>query len=759
MKIKRYTAGRTNVGSLAYAKGQIVSPGHMAGLAAEPFNQIADALGKTTDTVLVLKDAENKAIDAEDANKYDLNVAGTKDRMDRIAKQAKAENWSPERLVEANQKEIRDFLSSVGNLSERNRDRYAQQMGMIAESLAENTRLDANILRAQNARSTADTTLKLLENMGQFDEALSHIAKNRDMGVYSADEATAKALDTSQLKQAQEFDVAATQILDDYMDAYRTGNGDAFYARLINDESLPDDIKDAAVKKVENQQENFKAVEKQQAAQMKTYALADMTALEVAIKADQPLPFSIDSWASKYMGITDELDAQIMTWRKQLYVSAIKGVERDEGYQQFLMLRSSPEQGGYLKNSATNRKYLSREIAESTPQNATPEKQAEIHEMKVREAQFMDEGWETMFATATRSDERLAAIAPLWGRLMLDATISNNIDTEIDERTQEILTNTAQAIRDGIEPIEAAAQARDLDKLWDTDEQEMRARTEAYGSRNLNGKSVGVSEAQAAFKEVIDNSFDNSPWLNFNPQAFPQTYYSTIDPGQAGFSTENEQAEAFAHYERFYYDAKMRGATPEQAAQNANRQFTARFKMNNINGEWAIQKNGVDGDYNQVRLNFIDENSDEVVLYGDGGLQERPLKELDDITFQRPFTVAGDIIYEVWSGDGPLMRDVEVKLPDNRTTVRREIVIKRIGGKQLAEADIAKIREEADKRIDKYAREYLRGNASIKAGNIYGRADDYANVREFPGKVEAERRRQRRAEEDARRKYGVTNGD
>jgi hypothetical protein len=742
MKIRRYTAGRTNVERLADQQSKIVPPGQIAAAEAAPFMAFADMLESAGDTVLAIKEAENKAIDADDANRFDLAAAKTENRLKINAAQAKAENWSPEKLLSANQETIRKFASLAGDISDRNRDKYAELIGINAENWAEMTRLESNVLRAQNTYNSANTTLEMLQGMGRWDDALTHIAKNRDAGVYGADEATKLALDVSQKQQTAGIENAASEILDNYMDAYRSGSGDAFLEALINDEKLPSEVKELAVKMVKNQQENFEAVDRKKAAVMKTRALAEMTQLEVAIKAGQPLPFSIDSWAMKYLGATDELDAQIMQWRKQMYLSTIKSVEVDEGYQQFKSLRTNPVVGGYIKNNVTNRKYLSREIAEATPDDATPEQAKDIHVMKVREAQFLDEGWETMFATAVR---------------MLNPTLNNTIATELDEDTQRILTNVAKKIQGDIDPFQAAQEELEQDKLWRSDDQGMRARSEAYGSRNLNGKSVGVTEAQGAFKELLDNSFDAHPWINFNPQVFPQTYWSAIDPGQAGFTTENEQQEAFAYYEKFYFDEKMRGATPEQAAANANRQFTARFKLNNINGDWGIQKDGVDGDYNQVRLDWIDENADEVVLYGDGGLQERPISELDDITFQRPFEVAGEKIYEVWNEDGPLMRDVERTLPDGRKTVRREIVIKRIGGAQLAEADIAKIREETDKRIKKYMEDYETATTMLEAGNPYAKEKSINVVNEAEFKIAAERRRQRRAEEDARRRRGLVN--
>jgi hypothetical protein len=448
------------------------------------------------------------------------------------------------------------------------------------------------------------------------------------------------------------------------------------------------------------------------------------------------------------MGISPEMDNTVLQYRRQLILSEISTEKVNAGYQEYLVAREKNPKG--IDNSSTNQKYLSREIEESTPEGATPEEQNYVRAIKIQEAGYVDSEWEQLFSTAPRNDKSLSKTAQIWGPLMLTGGMSNAIDTTTDEETQTVLTNTWVKIdKSGIEPIIAAQEAIAMGNLWKSDKESMKAKSDYYGGRNLAGKSRGMKAATKAFKSFVDDEFDKNPWIKS---------FVFGDPGQAEFSTEGLNREAIAYYENYFYDSYMRtDGDMEVAARDANLKFAQNFKMNNINGDWQIEKGGLEGDSEFYRTDYLNENKNEEVLYGEGHLRKGPMTEIGKVTFQRPFKAAGNLVYEVWGEQGPLMQDIESTTADGRKVVSREIVISRISGEVASEQEMKEIRDQSDKRIAKLEKELEQSERAIEEGTvaIYASESDEQIVRERPKQIEAEKQRTEKLEKESKRKYGI----
>jgi hypothetical protein len=186
-------------------QSKIVPPGQIAAAEAAPFMAFSDALESAGDTVLAIKQARDKATDADDASKVQLWKQKADNQFQINAKQAEAEKWDAERLREADAQVIREFLSKAGDVSERNRDKFAEVMGLQAENWAELSALEANILSSKRSVERLTEARKLAMAAGNWTEAESITEMGVEIGAWTAEQAEIDRIEISDRRIAKEL--------------------------------------------------------------------------------------------------------------------------------------------------------------------------------------------------------------------------------------------------------------------------------------------------------------------------------------------------------------------------------------------------------------------------------------------------------------------------------------------------------------------------------------------------------------------------
>lgn len=167
--------------------------------------------------------------------------------------------------------------------------------------------------------------------------------------------------------------------------------------------------------------------------------------------------------------------------------------------------------------------------------------------------------------------------------------------------------------------------------------------------------------------------------------------------------------------------------------------FQQTHNLNNINGTWTVEFGGISGDKEYIRKDFIEQNKDLSVVYsGDKGLTGGVLGDLDDVTYQNPFERDGNVWYEVWAGDSPVMQDVEVTDPvTGQKGIQRSQVYDRIDASAQVAEEQKKAAEEKQKEIERLEDEYRKATLHLQSDNPYNRGRSAKNVRNIPKQIEA----------------------
>ena len=731
MKVKRYPAGRTNVGELQSQRAALRSPQEVAMEAEAPYKAISGATANIADDIAA-EDERRKRLQAqEDAITEKMAYEELKVAVNELENDPRYDNQLQEdgqptasvmlNTYEERAKGVRELLSDIQDPKTR---ANAQR---LFDMTTQTTRLGVQKLvndRREQWNTQGLFDLRDIQYAAQDWTAYNQTNRElREQGHITQDQYST-AENAGENAQREN---AAQEIADRWYEEYKRGNGDAAYEQVVKSD-LPPELKSLAESKIETQQANLKKVDKKKAAVAKVEVLKNQTLMKLAIKMGAPLPMSVGEFVSSGMGYTPEMDAQMITWGQELLLSQVQAIGKDTKYQAFAANRTNKIP---MVNTKSNTEMLDQEIAEGFTPDMTDQEKIEHAEVTMRDAGMVSFNYDQMFMTAPYNSVRLGEVAQTWGRLMLGTDINNALQTNVGEKEQTVLTDTWNNIQAGISPTEAGEMAREMSSLWDRDRIEMEARQDYYGGRDTQGKTRGQKEARAAFKELIDDSFDTIPWL-----ASPIQISAIDDPGQADFLTEGGLRDAYAFYEEYFYQSYMRTNDMAKAAIDASQKFSQNFNMNNINGDMQIERGGVKGDWNWKREAWIDENRNDVFIYGSDGAKIGGLDDVGDVTYRNPVIMNGDFIYQVWGEEGPLMKDVEVK-----GKLNRQIVIDRITTKDANEKEIEALQKETESTLKGYQKEYETAIRMQQSGNIYSRGKNLATLREYEAKIAAEERR------------------
>jgi nucleoside 2-deoxyribosyltransferase len=627
MKIKRYTAGRTNVERLADQQSKIVPPGQIAAAEAAPFMAFSDALESAGDTVLAIKQARDKATDADDATKYELGVAKAKDRLDRSYKQAKAENWSPDQLRENNQQIIKEFLSNVDSLSERNRDKYAQSMGLQAESWAENTRLDASILQAEQASTQWNASMTLALENKNIEDARRILEVGIEHGLVDQ-EGAGKFRDSIQELQV---DAKATGLYETWEDQRALGKEEGVYNAIVNNRDLDPEVKDLALEKIEAQIENIENIEQKYRRRARAAFERGKTDLLVALRQNEASTADIDAFIRQVDALgDDQLTETASGWRNELYLASLQGAQKDVDDSRFrygLLMSQKTDEPGWIVPDAANRKRMDAYVQDLMTDDMPPEEryQTEIDQIKLTGVPTANIYDQVEAGAKSSGPQSLINAAEIWNDLR---TIDGNVKVVFDEMEvgdMATVIEVANKIEANIDPTVAAQESIEM--------REAMAELPEETRRILSNEFEKIDVADE-FEKIAE------PLWATNPDVFSKPV-------------------AMGLYQSYLYDAFMtsKGRDPDVAIEAANKAFTQRFRETRINGQKEIQDGGIGGpeSENVGKQLFAQHIKGRTWQATDGGSKVIVrIDEQDDITFRDPYVVGGIMHYPVFYKDAPL---------------------------------------------------------------------------------------------------------
>jgi hypothetical protein len=729
MKVQRYNYGASNVQQRQAGRAALRTPEQAGAEAYAPYGAVADVAGAITQGLQKEDQRRKKIQDDEDRITLKLMEVKAKAGINRIKTDPQYDNQLQEdgsstglailEDFEEHSKNQRAMLDEIQN--PRIRDAATRILEVNEGAFRADMRSHVNDKsEAWNAMAQIDLFQVAIEGQDWAfaNEQLDYMRDNKII-------TPAKYIELGKRVNNERLDADSDDILSDF-NATPPGQRDDFYNRLVNDKTLDEDLKRISVAKVENQLINFERIQKKQTSLAKAELIENKTDMLVALKTNQPMPMSIDELMAKADAVGDPaLSNTARGWRQEILFAGISGIKDDSKYQEFQANRRS---GIFLDNDVANQKNLQREIndgiVEGMSENQMKQRAIDIQ----RDAGFLSFSAEQMFSTAKRDANYLAGIAPLWGELMLNPDIDRSMDTDVEPENQRLLTDTYRAMEAGVPPLEAALGSIETSEKWEQDKEIMQARQTFYTTKN-----TGKDAAEDGFETLVDKIYDTTR-IPFR--------------GQGEFVIEGLGRDAQARYDNYFHTTFMQTNDLESARLQADLQFMQNHNMNNLNGDWNIELNGVKGDVNYIRKDYVKNNSSEVVLFvGDEGLTGSTLGDLDDVQFRNPEKVKNGRKYEVWNGSSPVMQDIE-RTVDKKKVVSREQVFKTVDTSEQNAKELKEIRETTADEITDLEKEYDAATKHLETTNPYFRDTSAKSVRNVEGKIRLAK--EKLAKEEAR---------
>jgi len=746
MKVPRYLYGQSNIAQLRDMQSNLIKSGEAAAQAAAPYQAVEGAARSISNDLFMMQERENKlrereAMVNEKLAFEKLKLGITEMENDPAFQNQMQENGEPTAkvMLDLYEKMDKAYLEEISKLED---PKVREEAMKFADVRSKAIRL--------SVRKMVNDRRESWNIQGEFDlrnfalEARDYETFNQQNRLLvEQGHITPEQYDRAErIASAQKIDDTSNIYLDEYVAAYQAGAGPQYYAAMVESD-IPQDVKDAAITKIENQQTNFEKIEARQRAEKEVDLIDSTTDMLMAIKTGS-VHEDINSWEMNQMAIAGNdplMQKKVKNSARQLRLAQISGVKDDGDWKEF---QYNFANGIYQNVTKQNQEFLDRMIKSGITPDMSEEDMIKVSVNVQRQAGFLSYDTEELFGTAVREDNKLAGAAPLWAELMMNPDVSFSMETNLPPEKQTVLTDTAKNIKSGIPSLEAAQIAIKNLEDWQSNKEVMKSRVDFYTS-----DKQGQTAAQDGFEELIDNVYDSTSFISLMATRGGSISLTTDPFGQGEFTFEGLGRDAMARYEQYFYNAFMQTNDFETARMQADLQFTNLHSLNNLNGEWTVELNGVKGDVNRLRQEWIAENKDESVLYTDAsGLVESTLGNLDELKLVNPMDTDQGKKYEVWNGNVPVMKDV-VKIVDGQEVVTREQVFKTIETSAQDKLELERLRTETAKEIKRLEDEYKAAEKAEKFQSIYGREENKKILRNNPNKIKLAEANLRKAEEEA----------
>lgn len=618
MKVQRYFSPATTVDQLQEARRSLLTPyqaAQAAGARTDAYARIAFSLSQDLSQVYerqqklnALEDERTKRVMEK---QLQLSLAQTLNDP-RWEKHTQPDGTpTPTAMREAWNETAQKLRDGFGRFnSERARSNF-DEVYQLAEQAA---LLDIEKAVIQKREQIDADTLSGLEQIALQNKDYSYarqvIREQREKG-YITDAQQKVAL--NEVDRQIKVDTR-DEIVSGLYDALEQGEDQA-EAYLENIRSNPQDdaqLQGVIMSSLNAVMANYEKSKQQENAWKQATAMREMA--DAIRLAEEGGIVDTDVLFQRQMELLDD-PVQAMRGVLQIEDAVARGAQRNAGYAEFLLMANNDIPTLPDKD---NRSYVDQFLMDAEQMGQAgfapgdnPDKNVlQIKADVYRKFGYVGNADRTMLRAGVSSAEGLAEMAPLVQELTRDPL--RQVDMGLTA-PQEALYQSVIARHEAGMPLEEAAQFQlELMNVSD-EEREHRATYWTKGERGVSldqtePLETGPERARKYYEEMLEDQN-----LVLSGIRFPRSQYTGIGvipvwgeeevPGLNDGSIESGMAAR--RYTAALKDGLMLYGNYEDARRHANTTWRRSHGYNNINGEWAVQFNGVDGDVSAVRKNLM----------------------------------------------------------------------------------------------------------------------------------------------------------
>jgi hypothetical protein len=646
MKIKRYTTGATNISELQGAQRRLMSPQQAAGLAAAPYEAIANAGKSIARDFVAINERDKKLRAREDAITEKIALERFKADVSQIELDPQFENQmhasgkpSASLMLEAYEERAKQARNSIAEIQdETTRNNALQVFDMTAETTRLKMRNMVNDRReAWNAQGLFD--LRSIQYESQDWTAYHQTNRElRESGIISQEQyATAENLGKNGEQVAE---VQST--LREYDQQIAHGKGEEVLQEVLANPHSDPEVQAAIIAGVKAQKTNY----------------------------DLSLQSEKDLQTASYMRQAQNLITSLEDPNTEIDVEAF--------YQTMLGADLNPTKAAAIAGQVETAQR-NRSVKESTEDKFMRELEAGFSFDNTKANQRGTDGYLRRQIEAARNDPQMEGVT--FEEIEIQTYMTTGL---VGERRQIELQNAAD-----VENIATQAEfwnALHKDKYMQVEDGLSSERRSMYEMIARRAKEGGMSWGEAAqnvmeLQNVDEVQLDlrKQKWLdddgavgiteNYYNSMFDENYDFSMLPIR-GIGIDNVDHEANKiRYRLYLQDGLTLTGNWEDARTHADRVFLDSHVVTNINGKREMQVGGlssttkdqIDLDLSILRENFVQAAAVEypkVLITKADGTSDVGSLDMEGTTLENPQKIYGDTIYQVYSNGNPAV-DIE----------------------------------------------------------------------------------------------------
>jgi hypothetical protein len=646
MKIKRYTTGATNISELQGAQRRLMSPQQAAGLAAAPYEAIANAGKSIARDFVAINERDKKLRAREDAITEKIALERFKADVSQIELDPQFENQmhasgkpSASLMLEAYEERAKQARNSIAEIQdETTRNNALQVFDMTAETTRLKMRNMVNDRReAWNAQGLFD--LRSIQYESQDWTAYHQTNRElRESGIISQEQyATAENLGKNGEQVAE-----VQSALREYDQQIAHGKGEEVLQEVLANPHSDPEVQAAIIAGVKAQKTNY----------------------------DLSLQSEKDLQTASYMRQAQNLITSLEDPNTEIDVEAF--------YQTMLGADLNPTKAAAIAGQVETAQR-NRSVKESTEDKFMRELEAGFSFDNTKANQRGTDGYLRRQIEAARNDPQMEGVT--FEEIEIQTYMTTGL---VGERRQIELQNAAD-----VENIATQAEfwnALHKDKYMQVEDGLNSERRSMYEMIARRAKEGGMSWGEAAqnvmeLQNVDEVQLDlrKQKWLdddgavglteNYYNSMFDENYDFSMLPIR-GIGIDNVDHEANKiRYRLYLQDGLTLTGNWEDARTHADRVFLDSHVVTNINGKREMQVGGlssttkdqIDLDLSILRENFVQAAAVEypkVLITKADGTSDVGSLDMEGTTLENPQKIYGDTIYQVYSNGNPAV-DIE----------------------------------------------------------------------------------------------------
>lgn len=714
MKVRRYAFGQTNIDMAESAARSIISPQQLASMTAAPYDAFAKAGQSIANDLLRLNEQDRKLKAQEDYRQQQLMDVGVQAAY---AEHIKNPAWDKQTqpdgtptdtaMREAWEETLKELEQGLTKFNDPATAKfYSQKWELTKQKIGAYHLEEINKRRQEWDADSLNTLFNVSLEGKDFAFADQMADEMLDKGYIQP--AGHRALKNT--VRSEKIDFESDLVLDAYR---RTADKDEFFKDLIANPDEDEDLQRASVAKVNAERINEDRAE----AESRALAVGQMRLRlgDIIDRIDNPTGdpnfdplVEAEKLYNDMIGLDPMLADTAGVWVNQIRAAMRSQTGKADDWTEYLMQRNSAL--GLVDNSEKMRKAAQHELALQL--NAVKEELGEVppqmaFDLEVALAKSTGILTDERFRALKRSisDPRtLAEAASFWQAINDNPTMTVRTDG-LTKEVEIMLASTVSRATSGMSMGESAALTIQRVNMDNRDHKLTQDRENRYYAE------VKADNVEERLDDLLDEKYDN--WMILGAE-------------------QPNAEDDYLRYRVYLQDAYVLTGNWDDAYAAADAYFRSSHAMTNINGEWEVMYNGLEGDWERLRLNFYDEVKDGKygITRADGTIAASTLEDVEEFTFANPRIVNGIKVFDVLYGGSPIIED---------TAAGRQIVTYAVEAADLRKAETAAAKEESIKKIEQYGKDYTNAMKWLNSTNPYVDREDVANtIRSTPALIEAE---------------------